>query len=404
VICVGIDWARKQHSVAIIDQQGHVLEEFSAEHTGDGFVNIGRKIQTLEPNPDRVRVAIEAHDGPLYDWLQDQQYVVVGVNPKSAAQGRALLRASGSKDDRFDAYALARLILLDDGSLPRPSRNAESREELRDLLHFRERLVQEKSDTLRRIRGLLDEWSPSLSDLCNSLHLVWQRDLLREYPLAQDLRDAHGNTLHGFATRHRLSGKTRARLFDARRQAVLPIRPGRLRVIRMKIRSMVDRLTRVIAELTQVEEEIAALMDADDGIHVVASIPGAGLVSQAALLVALSSADARGDDWRSLAAYTGMAPVTKQSGRSRTVCHRKACDHTLRRLLTYHAFRTTLTEGCWAEEDYHRRRSRGAGHQTALRAIARCWIKIARAMWRHQTLYSEEAFRQAQRPNQHKAA
>ena len=397
MICVGIDWARTHHTVHVLDDHGKTRDEFAIPHSGDGFQQLHHRLATLETDPHQVRIGIESHDGPLMDWLHNQAYRVYPLNPKSAAQGRQFLRPSEAKDDPFDAYALARLVFLEVCRPSPPIPHGHPHQTLEDVLRFRESLVQAKSDLLRQLRGLLDTWAPALRSLCKDLNRRWQRELLRRWPLGQDLQAAHLNALHHFAKTHRLRPATRHRLAQARQQTPLPVLSSRRHVLGSQIRSLLQRLEQVLDQIAQVEQAMTALVRADDRAPLLASLPGAGPASQAALLVALSQAEARGDDWRSLAAYTGMAPVTKQSGSSRSVRHRRACDNVLRRLLTYHAFQTTRQPSCWAHHDYQRRRARGVSHQTALRAIERRWIKIAYAMWHQRTLYSEDHFRQAQK-------
>jgi len=404
MIFVGIDWASKEHTIHVLDHDGQLCKQLQVPHSGDGFAQLARQLHELEPQPQHVHVGIESHNGPLMDWLHNQAYSVYPINPKSAAKGRGLFRASDAKDDPFDAETLARLVFM---KVPRPSPrlpDGQPHQTLEDLLRFRENLVQEKSDLLRRLGALLQTWAPTLAALCVDLDSRWQRDLLRRWPLCCDLQNAHPNTLTAFAKKHRLAAKTRARLTHARQQTPVPILPARQDILRWEIHRLLDRLERVLAELDEVGQTMTVLTQADPRAPLVASLPAVGPISQAALLVALSQAEARGDDWRSLAAYTGMAPVTKQSGKYRLVRHRRACDHLLRRLLTYYAFQTILQSHCWASEDYKRRRAKGASHHTALRAIGRRWIKIACAVWRTQTPYSEEYFRQAQKRHTQRAA
>jgi len=58
-------------------------------------------------------------------------------------------------------------------------------------------------------------------------------------------------------------------------------------------------------------------------------------------------------------------------------------------VLIQFAFNTVQREGSWAAQMYRAKRDAGCGHYTALRAIARIWVKICSAMWRDHTLHDD---------------
>lgn len=396
MLYVGIDWARKNHQVALVNSSGKLLESFSAPHSGQGFQLIRERIEHYQQDPSSVRVAIELHDGPLCNWLPDQGYQVLGVNPKSAAQARTLLRPSGCKDDVFDAYTLATVAALPAFPLQPLPPSDDTLLALQTLLDLREDLVEQKTTLLKQIRTLLDEWAPALSALCKDLNSRWQRQLLHRWPLERDLADAHPNAIASFAKKHRLRVATRELIRGARSQMPLPIGADHADALRRKMAHLLTRLDSLCGELQDLEAEIDQRSAEDENAALVDSLPAVGIVSRAAWTVALRCARVHGLDWEALAARCGVAPLTRQSGGSRSVHRRRGHDRTLRRLLTYYAFITTNCEGCWAHDDYQRRRARGASHYTALRAIARRWLKIACALVRHHDPYSEQLRRQAQ--------
>jgi len=396
VLYVGIDWARKNHQIALMNASGELLESFSAPHSGDGFRRIRERIAERQSDPQRVRVAIQLHDSPPCYWLRDQGYQVLGVNPKSAAQARTLLRPSGSKDDAFDAYTLAAVAALPTLPLEPLPPSDDALPGLEALLALREELVEQKTVLLQQIAAVLAEWAPALSLLCNNLETVWQREFLQRWPLEMDLARAHPNAIASFTKKHRLVAATRERIGAARAQEALPLGPSHASALRRKMAHLVAHLSTVLDELRALAAELEQRCAEDENATVVDSLPAVGVAGRTAWTVALRYAQVHGLDWQALAAHCGLAPVTRQSGNTKSVHCRRGHDRTLRRLLTYHAFLTAHRDGCWAQDDYQRRRSRGAANQTALRAIARRWIKIACALARDKTVYSEHLRKQAQ--------
>src|SRR6185295_11565539 len=89
-----------------------------------------------------------------------------------------------------------------------------------------------------------------------------------------------------------------------------------------------------------------------------------------------------------LSAYSGIAPVTRQSGKSKSVHFRFACPSFLRQ--TFHEFAAhSIASSTWAREFYQQCRARGAAHHPAVRALAFKWIRILFRCWQARTPYDE---------------
>ena len=88
---------------------------------------------------------------------------------------------------------------------------------------------------------------------------------------------------------------------------------------------------------------------------------------------------------------TGIAPVTKQSGKSRVVRRRWAVSRFLRQ--TFHEFAAhSIKHSAWAKAYYDMMRARGNKFQAAVRALAFKWIRIIFRCWKDRTLYDETAY------------
>jgi transposase len=120
----------------------------------------------------------------------------------------------------------------------------------------------------------------------------------------------------------------------------------------------VDRLTSAVAEAFAQHPDYA----------VITSFPGLADVSGAIALAEM------GDDWtrfaddRALQAFAGSAPVTRASGKSRTVVRRRAKNNRLAAIGYSWAF-SAAARPSPAREHYLRRRERGDGHPAALRHL-----------------------------------
>jgi hypothetical protein len=85
---------------------------------------------------------------------------------------------------------------------------------------------------------------------------------------------------------------------------------------------------------------------------------------------------------------SGVAPVTKRSGRSCVIHRRYACPKFLRQ--TFHEYAGhSLLKSLWARAFYRMQRDRGQSHHTAIRALAYKWIRILFRCWQERTPYDE---------------
>jgi transposase len=118
------------------------------------------------------------------------------------------------------------------------------------------------------------------------------------------------------------------------------------------------------------------------------SLPGAG-PKLAPRLLSEFGADRRVfETAEAIQCYAGTAPITRQSGRSRVVAVRHACNKTLR--ATVHLWANLSRQGCaWAEAYYQKKKADGMSHAAALRCLGQRWLKILWKMWQTGSHYDE---------------
>jgi hypothetical protein len=75
-----------------------------------------------------------------------------------------------------------------------------------------------------------------------------------------------------------------------------------------------------------------------------------------------------------------LCPVTHQSGKSRGVTFRWACNRRLRQAITCFAD-TSRHSSAWAADIYRRARARGCRHPHAIRILGRAWVRVLWRAW-----------------------
>lgn len=126
------------------------------------------------------------------------------------------------------------------------------------------------------------------------------------------------------------------------------------------------------------------------------NLPGAGDVLAPRLLAALGSRRDRFPSPAALQRYSGVAPVTKQSGGRRHVHRRYMCPKFLRQ--SFHEFAHESIRYCrWAAAYYLQQRLKGANHHMAVRALAFKWQRIIWRCWQNRTVYDDSHYEAALR-------
>ncbi|PVY95892.1 transposase IS116/IS110/IS902 family protein [Actinomycetospora cinnamomea] len=154
----------------------------------------------------------------------------------------------------------------------------------------------------------------------------------------------------------------------------------------------VRALVAVIGELARQCEVLQGEVEAGFGRHPDAEIylsqPGLGHVLGARVLAEFGDDPQRYADARARKNYSGMAPVTRASGKTRVVLARHARNRRLADALYQQAF-AALTRSPGARAYYDAHRARGNTHHQALRALGNRLVGILHGCLRHQRRYDE---------------
>ena len=117
---MGVDWASQTHRVVLLDQNGGVVEQFEATHSGDGLCELATALRkTCRCPTAEIAVAIEVSWGALVETLVDYGFVVFSINPKQVDRFRDRFTVAGAKDDSRDALVLASSLRTDQKSYKR---------------------------------------------------------------------------------------------------------------------------------------------------------------------------------------------------------------------------------------------------------------------------------------------
>ncbi|HET6625059.1 MAG TPA: IS110 family transposase [Nocardioidaceae bacterium] len=392
-VTAGVDWARDDHAVSVVDGRGREAHRCSVPHTDSGLREL---VKTLGKH-GVGEVAIERPDGPVVDALLAAELTVVVVSPNQVKNLRGRYGSAGNKDDRFDAYVLADTLRTDRARLRPLIPDAEDTVALRRACRARKDLVQHRVAAANQLRAHLRNVLPGAIGLFSAIDSEINLEFLTRFD-TQDRADwLSPRRLGDWLTKVGYSGRTspeelHQRLVDAPRGATGEHATSQAHITSALVVLLRTLLEQIKALSAQIDRQLAAHADA----HIFTSLPRSGRVRAARLLAEIGDCRARFPTPESLTCLAGAAPSTRQSGKLRVVGFRWACDKQLRDAVTDFAADTRLVNP-WAADLYDRSRDRGHDHAHAVRILARAWLHVIWHCWQDGVSYDPAQHRALQR-------
>jgi transposase len=395
----GVDWGSEKHQVCMLDAAGKVVGERAFAHDGAGLVALCDWLVSLAGDPGAVAVAIEVPHGPVVDALLDRGFAVHAINPKRLDRLRDRFSVAGAKDDRRDARVAA-AGLRTDPHLFRPLQVGDPGViELREWSRLAEELQQERLRLANRVRQQLWRYYPQLLALTDDLADEWILELwsLASTPTkAARLRET---TLASLLRRHRIRRLEAADVLEVLRQPAITVAAGVTEAAVLHLRSLIARLRLANAEFCQAEQKLdelctrlsqnaAAAAQGPCDAEILRSMPGIGTVILAILLTEAGDPLARRDH-AALRTLSGVAPVTKRSGKSHVVVMRYAAQVRLRQAV-FHWARVAILHDPESRRRYDALRQRGHSYGRALRTVADRLLGVACVLLRRQVLFDPD--------------
>ena len=375
---VGIDLGSQQHSVRLLDGEGHPVGQREVEHGGvalnELLLWLGQASSAAAPA--QVAVAVEAPRGAVIDALLECGYAVYSINPKQLDRFRDRFSMAGAKDDRRDALVLASSLRTDPAVFRRLHPEEPRIIRIRELSRTEDALEHTLRGECNRLWSYLQRYFPALLALCPGAEEPWLWDLLRRCQ-AVPARAARlrSSSLQQLLSRHRIRRFSAQQLQQAL-QHPLALAPGVHQALAEQVLFLLPRLEMLYSQrralMRRIEELIEELAGDESfcgrrSVAILRSIPGVGRVTTAAVL-AEAFQPLQQADYQSLRALAGVAPVTQQSGKTRLVSMRKACNRRLQQAV-FHAASVYVQHDPRAHQLYaHMRRKHN--HARAVRGAA----------------------------------
>jgi transposase len=391
-VWVGVDIGKGAHHAAAVDGDGQVVWSRRVVNDQAAIVEL---IGQATASAAGVCWAVDSTGASASLLLvllvaADQPVVYV---PGGTVNRMAGAFAGEAKTDAKDAVVIAQTARMRQDLLaaqPRPELVAE----LAVLVGHRSDLLADWVRTVNRLRGLLVASFPGLErcfDFTSRSALV----LVARYQTPEALRAVGRRRLVTWLRRH-----VPSQLSDTRveQMAEAALEAAAAQTIRLPAQELTAQLIAQLANdllgldrrIKELDKTIGQRLMGHPQARIICSLPGMGPLLAAELLVGVGDLSSFPDAGH-LAAYAGLAPVPRDSGRRTNNLHSPKRYHRGLRRVLYLSALSSLSGPGPNRDYYQRKRAQGRKHQQALMALARRRVDVLWALLRDNRCFELDA-------------
>jgi transposase len=383
-VTAGVDWAKDDHAVCVVGDQGEVLDRFTVPHDAAGLKRMAAKL--LRAGVEQV--GIERGDGPVVDTLVQAALTVFVIPPGQVKNLRSRYGSAGNKDDRFDAYVLADVVRTDVRRLRPMVVDSEQTTALRGSVRARRDLVTHRVAAANQLRAHLQLVFPAAATLFADIDSAITLTFLGRFTTQQAADWLSPKRLAVWLRSVSYSGGVDPAVLHARLLAAPRGVTGEYAGLHAATTTALVAVLRTLtAQIQILAASIGEQLDAHPDAPIFTSLPRSGTVRAARLLAEIGDARGRFPTRESLTCLAGVAPSTRQSGKVKTVMFRWGADKQLRDALCDFAGDSRRANP-WAADLYAKATARGCDHPHAVRILARAWAHIIWRCWQDNIPYN----------------
>jgi transposase len=264
------------------------------------------------------------------------------------------------------------------------------------LVEDRRKLVDERTCLSNQLTASLKMYFPQALDLVDKIISPMACDLLERWPTLQQLQHTNPSKLNKFFAKHNCRSEKRIQeRIDAIYKATPAVEDAALlEAGPLMVKALVKMIQSLNLAIEVLDQRIEVVSSTHPEAGLFTHVPGAGPALRPRLIVAFGTRRDRFTCASDVENYSGIAPVTSQSGRSKSVHFRRACPKFLRQTFHEHAAHS-IPKCPWAKAYYQHKRDSGLDHHAAVRALAFKWIRVLYACWRDGKPYDDAIYTQA---------
>jgi hypothetical protein len=394
LVLVGDDWAEGHHDVELMDHCGRTL---ARARLAEGLAGMARLHAMLgehlgqDDEEAEVRVGIETDRGPWVTALAAAGYAVYAVNPLQAARYRERHTVSGAKSDAGDAHVLADMVRTDAHQLRLIAADSPAAQAVKVVARAHKTLIWERSRQVHRLRYQLRDFFPAALEAYPDLAAPDALELLAKAPgpaSAARLTTAQISAALKRAGRRGALAERAAAIRAALRCPQLAQPPQVTAAGAAVVRALAAVITTLNQQIKALEGQVEAHFREHPDAEIILSQPGLGPILGARVLAEFGDDPSRYASAKARKNYAATSPITRQSGKRKTVMARYVHNDRLRDALGRQAY-SALTASAGARAYYDQLRARNIAHEAALRQLGNRLVGILHGCLKTRTPYNE---------------
>ena len=393
-LVVGLDRSDRKADLHLLDLRLDTEQRRSIATSPEALQVWAQDLRQQHPDA-RVAVCFEQPANNLiaflvrYDWI-----TLYPINPISLQKFREVFVVSRAKDDTKDAEHLARLLAAHHDRFQPWQPDTPQTRLLERLVVDRRSVVDHRTALANHVQAVLKDYFPQALELAGDE--LWRplgTAFLKRWPTLQALKKTSPAAIRRF---YYAQGSRRPELIQQRldriAQAVaLTDDPALLESYALRVLLAVKEMELVTKTIKAYDRKIAQVFAEHPDREIFRNLPGAGPVFAPRLLTALGTRREKYPKATNLQCASGIAPVTKQSGTTKTVHRRYRCSIFFKQSIHEWAAESRHWSS-WAKAFYELKRAAGMNHSTAVRSLAYKWLRVVWRCWQDHLVYDEARY------------
>ena len=386
-VWLGLDVGKQSHHACALDRHGKRIVD---KPLGQDEAQIRELLACPGGHGNVLPVADQPNTiGSLPPAVARDMGVAVGYLPGSAMRKAAQLLPGDAKTDARDAYVVAFTALHMPDTLRDAGSDDETMARLKVLAGFDDDLAFECNRQINRLRSLLLQIHPAFERALKGDRIT--RDttlaLLEHYGGPTGMRRSGRTRVGKWA---RSAGLRRCDgiiddLFDAIGQQNVTV--AGTQAVEEIVPVLASRIRQLREQREQLAAKVETLLEDHPLLTVLTSMPGIAVRTASQILLAISGDITRFNSAAHLAAYAGIAPVTRRSGTSIRGEHpARGGNKRLKNALWQTSFIAAFHDP-ESHAYYQRKRNEGKRHNAAIICLARRRCNVIYSMLKNATLY-----------------
>ena len=409
VMCVPMDYAKKDHLVMFCNGHGDILHKpFSVKNSAEGIEYLIDQVtrSCRQRGIKKQHVFLGGEDANSFaenfvSTLRFKGWLVASVNAQDAKKQRANLQAS---TDRIDLMGIATMLLNCRANCC-PAQSGIYRN-LRTLVRHRRKLVELLTEVKNRVHGIVDRLFPGFLKEKNSgivpftqSSLYLMEDRFSSKQIRRRRRQKLIEVLKRFGTTKAEDTAFKLQQYAAQ---VLNTPAEHVDTLQIALAQHVKHIRCLQESIALMEKEIALNLAHTQGAFLT-SVRGIGLVLAAGVTAEIGDPNEQ-KPLNNLVSYSGIIPRVKQTGGLDGKIYTGQVSKRCNRILKDYVVKSAHHLGLYGPEDlmadYKRRDASG---QHADFGIGRRYLRMAMSLMRTSQIYLPSSLRKADTTLQERA-